>query len=700
MNGFITSGGEVVISIVGQLEGLNRAVDQAESMMNKRFGDISRQTGTAMTGMGAAITGALGLGVSKAAEFEQQLRNAVSVTGLSGEAADEAQAKMEALAMTLGQQTAFSAAEVAAAFYDLNSKGFDAASMSVEELIPFLNLASATQSDLTATTEIMTATLKGFGMANSDAAHVADVFAQASGSTAANMDLLGQSMPIAAAAARATGVSFEETSAALGVLYDNGVTASTAGTGLRNIMVDITNGTPALVKELAQYGLTTADLDIRNKGLAGAFAVMKAAGMDSTAAIAGFGKENGVAAALLMQNSERVAGLTGELQKVGGIAQSMASMQLQSLSGQLKILWGSVETLMISVGQGLVPALTGAAQAVTPVINQVVSWMKANPQLVTSLTLVGAGVGGLMLVLGPLLVMLPGIVAAFTLFSGALGMIPAVAAAAAGGLTAMAAPVVALSATILATGYAVTSLIGALRELAEARREQEASEARLGAAAQQAADRLRAQGVEVERLGLASMDAAQQQAALTGVFTELSMRQREGLDTVGTAAQEAYARAAQAAADSANQQASIWSGFWNWLTGLFGSGTPVAQPNVPAPPGPQGFAQGGVVGFPGYGTGGRIGRDLEAFRWNERGGEIAVAPVGTRILDHGQSVAVARDAIAAAMAGGGGGGGGMSVTINIDRPVVNNKSDIEEIARGVEGALDRAWSRRVGFGRV
>jgi precorrin-3B methylase len=47
--------------------------------------------------MGAAITGALGLAVNAAADFEQELRNAVSVTGLSGEAADEAQAKMEAL---------------------------------------------------------------------------------------------------------------------------------------------------------------------------------------------------------------------------------------------------------------------------------------------------------------------------------------------------------------------------------------------------------------------------------------------------------------------------------------------------------------------------------------------------------------------------------------------------------------------------
>ena len=132
-------------------------------------------------------------------------------------------------------------------------------------------------------------------------------------------------------------------------------------------------------------------------------------------------------------------------------------------------------------------------------------------------------------------------------------------------------------------------------------------------------------------------------------------------------------------ARAAQEAQSIWSSAWDWIRGLWGGG-----PQPPMPPAqPQGFAAGGVVGV-----------DTQAFRMNERGGEIAIAPVGTRILSHGESVSVARDAITAAMAGMGGmSGGGGGRTVNIDMHVgsmvVREEADIGRITRALGDEIAR-----------
>lgn len=597
----ITSGGDVQISIVGRLEGLNRAVEDAEKMMGERFGNISRQTGMAMTAMGGAITGALGLSVNKAAEFDQALTNAVSVTGLSGAAAEEAKAKMHELAIILGTETAWSATEVATAMYDLNSKGFDASRMSIAELTPFLSLASATQSDLARTTEIVTATLKGFGLENAASAQIADVLTGAIGKSAAKLDSFGQSMPIASAAAKVTGVSFTETAAALSVLYDNGVTASTAATGLRNVMMDLTNPTAELEKLFKRQGVAQEDTSLKTKTLAEVMEFLAGKGITAVEMLDAFGKENGTTASVLFENRKMLGDFTGALGETGGMAKQVADYQLNALSGQMQILRGSIEAVMITAGEALMPVLKSLTMSVIETVNAVAKWARENQPLTETLVKIAAAVGGLMLVLGPMLVMMPGIVATVTLFHGALALLPAVLAVAAAGITTFLAPVVAITAAVLTAGYAVANLIGWLRRLGQ----EEAA-------------------VEAPTFGF---------------------------------------------------------------------------------PMPPGLAGGGVVGLPGYAAGGRIGRDMEAFRWNEQGGEIAVAPVGSRILTHGESVRVARDAIREAMSGPGGvgaasEGGGMTVNITIDRPQVRGGEDLHAMGVQVEAAMNRAWARRSAWGRV
>ncbi len=145
---------------------------------------------------------------------------------------------------------------------------------------------------------------------------------------------------------------------------------------------------------------------------------------------------------------------------------------------------------------------------------------------------------------------------------------------------------------------------------------------------------------------------------------------------------------------AAEETRNIWGQAWDWISGLFSS---ASMPTPPGVPPLDGYRMGGVVGLPGYATGGRIGFDYEAFRWNEAGGEIAVAPVGTRILTHQESVVVAQDAIESAIqkAGvGSGGGGGVvnSIVFNLGNVTINDGTDMDTFLRRTGDELQRRLS--------
>ena len=97
----VTDGGDVEIGIVGKVEGLNKAMDEAERTIRKRVGNISKTVGVAMTAVGVAIIGTLGVGLKTAADFEQAITNAASVTGKTGAEFEAARDKMAELAQTV-----------------------------------------------------------------------------------------------------------------------------------------------------------------------------------------------------------------------------------------------------------------------------------------------------------------------------------------------------------------------------------------------------------------------------------------------------------------------------------------------------------------------------------------------------------------------------------------------------------------------
>ncbi|MFC1709508.1 phage tail tape measure protein, partial [Candidatus Omnitrophota bacterium] len=392
--------------------GLQQASGQLQGFVQKNQQAI-RSLGIAFTATGVAIVGGLGLAVKSAGAFERSVVNAASVTGYAGEEFLKAKDKIAELASTLGETTVFSANEAANAMYDLASKGFKPAEMSVRELQPFLDLAAATQSELAMTTETVTATIRAFGLTTEESSRVADVFSKTIGSSAATLDKLSISMSYVGPIARTAGMSLEETAAALGKIYDIGFPASMAGTALRKAIAELLKPSEKLNKTLTANGLVMDDVNIKTHGLVGVLKNFDEAGVKSTEVMELFGVRSGpVVQALLEVGSsgkkvyEEMGLLNEALEDAAGTAEQMAKQQLDSLWGSMKLLKSAIESLSNTIGKMFIPMVRDVLDFITEIVRGMVKWMKLHPELAKGIMMAVGALGALSLVIGGILLML------------------------------------------------------------------------------------------------------------------------------------------------------------------------------------------------------------------------------------------------------------------------------------------------------
>ncbi len=193
------------------------------------------------------------------------------------------------------------------------------------------------------------------------------------------------------------------------------------------------------------------------------------------------------------------SGKTMEAQKVilaelttqfGGQARAEA----ETFSGQIKQLRNDFGDLLEAIGENLLPFLKDTfVPFVREVIQTITGWIEANPELARTIIVITAAIGGLLLILGPLLILMPGIVATMSLFAGPAGVAgatTALAGAAGGGglVAAFGAAVVAAAPfliAIAALGFATHKLLIAFGDLKEAEDELALSEALLAAKRQE-----------------------------------------------------------------------------------------------------------------------------------------------------------------------------------------------------------------------
>jgi len=100
-------------------------------------------------------------------------------------------------------------------------------------------------------------------------------------------------------------------------------------------------------------------------------------------------------------------------------AQGDLARTLESPTNRLRVLSSQMDELKIKIGEALLPVLSKILDKIMPVVEGIAKWVQENPQLAGTITIAVAALGGLMTVLGPLFMILPGITAALPILGAA-----------------------------------------------------------------------------------------------------------------------------------------------------------------------------------------------------------------------------------------------------------------------------------------
>lgn len=204
-----------------------------------------------------AIVSILPQGVTEAIRFEQAF---VKIAAVTGQATKDIEG-LSVAAKEIAGTTIFKVEDIQQLQLELAKLGFTV--REITAATPAIaRLAQATGEDLSTAAAITGKALRAFQLEASSAGSVASTLTGIVNGSALTLERLGTGLQYVSPIANQFGVSLGESAAALGVLANNGVTASRAGTGLRRILLELGRSGESLtdiLKRLAESNLTVAE---------------------------------------------------------------------------------------------------------------------------------------------------------------------------------------------------------------------------------------------------------------------------------------------------------------------------------------------------------------------------------------------------------------------------------------------------------
>lgn len=465
------------------------AAAQAIKQTGQNIKDVGDKTTQAGKNITQYVTGPIvGIGtaaVKTAADFDEQMSKVSAISGATGKDLDDLRGK----AREMGSKTKFSATEAGQAMEFMAMAGWKTGDM-LDGVEGIMNLAAASGEDLASTSDIVTDAMTAFGLEAKDAGEFADVLAATSTNANTNVGLLGESFKYCAPVAGAMGYDVKDVATALGLMANNGIKGSQAGTALRTLFTNMAKPTEAMARTMDELGISLEDgngnmksfrdvmKDLR-KGFGntkipadeltkqleelekryengeitekkynkevdnlmtkayGAEGALKA---QAAASLAG---KTGMSGLLAIVNSsdEDFKKLTNAVDNSKDSAQNMADTMQDNLSGQLTILKSQVEEAAISIGEVLMPTIRDIVTKVQEWVDKFNSLSDEQKKFIVKVALVIAAVGPLLIIIGTVVssigAIVTGVGGLIGLITGGGGVVAAAgsATAAAGGVT-------------------------------------------------------------------------------------------------------------------------------------------------------------------------------------------------------------------------------------------------------------------------
>lgn len=417
----------------GQVKGFGDSFKQAGNE-SKGFVDQVRQGFQSIAnGVPQGIGLAIGQGIITplknlagiipgAVEEFRALDESIRLTlGIAGAGQDQF-GTLSASILRVSSASAATASEVGAVAQSLAKAGFSLQEVD-DALAGVINGAEATGTAYETMGDIIVSAIGAFGLAANDASDVADTLVVAANSSNQSVTDLGEAIKYVGPIARSTGSDLQEVALSLGLLANNGIRGSQAGTALRTIMTNLqiaaagageefqglARGSQRLEKALEAIGgnmtdangelLTGKDLILElQRSFDGLSAGETAIVSKALAGAEGLPALN----SLINASTDDIDALADSLEGRAGTAADQAKQALSGLAGSFKLLESNVSAALVQIGGVISAALKPLIDIVTKVIEELNRLPGPIANVLVALGLLGAGIGATVIALNAL----------------------------------------------------------------------------------------------------------------------------------------------------------------------------------------------------------------------------------------------------------------------------------------------------------
>ena len=411
-------GGVKTISIIvaANIKGLEAGLGKANKSIAGFASNAARLGSMLSFGITAPLTAMGKQAFDTFSNFENAMMKVNTVTGASVE---EFKMLTEE-AKRLGATTQFTASQVADLQLVLGRKGFDPQAIKEMEG-SILDLALATGEDLSLAADTVASSINAFGLETGQAGRVANTLASAAANSSIQLSTFSTAFGHAGSSAKAVGVDIEELSAMMGVLMDNGIKASKAGTGLRKAFMKLN-------EEGIPFGKTLDNLSN------GSMSLSQAQGLVGTTAANQL--------LILSENREKIAELTNEYDtnttRLGEMAEAMGNTTF----AKVKKMQSAIEGLKLEMGALIADMLVPLIEKITQVANKFSALDNETKNSIIKFGAIAAAIGPVLIAIGALVALFGNLflvikkvaVTGFTLFTNPIGIVVGLVAGLAAGV--------------------------------------------------------------------------------------------------------------------------------------------------------------------------------------------------------------------------------------------------------------------------
>lgn len=374
----------------------------------KSGGEKLRAMGDAMKPVSTILTAGFALSTKKAIDFESQMNTTKSLLADTIPTADELNSTTQKLGESSkgwAKQYGISTSSINEGMQEIIKKGFDA-NQTIAAMPAILDAAKASGDDFNVVMNASTNILRQFGLEAKDTNRVTDSLTYVANKTSAGFSDMGLAMEYIGPVAHSLGMSIEETSAAIGLLSDNGIAGEKAGTALRGALSKLLKPSKSNAAAMKELGFSVEEFQSGALKLPDIIDRIKEStkgwtDAEKSSAIArAFGVEAQTGMnALINQGGDALRNLTKETENARGYTKKLADELSKSSKNGVERFKSSLEVLQINIGQKLLPLLTPLLEKA----NEFIEWLDKAPESTQKLVL---GFGGFLALGYPLLNMM------------------------------------------------------------------------------------------------------------------------------------------------------------------------------------------------------------------------------------------------------------------------------------------------------